>query len=255
MKTEKGEIKMNHLKKIVSVLLLLCLIAGCVASAEPEKAQAMDAGDGTVKVYDLDNEFSNGKFRFCEKIVYQKNYKSDFDYYGLTLKNEYVVNSAGKKVATWKSSEILKGGGTKKETYTVDFTRLPSGTYTLYFTIRANYNGYEGRFSRKVNHSAGTIKYNSCKIVTNTDGSKTLKVTYQVIQLKGYIPKMEIYNSAGKKVCTLTNCAAISTNDNLYNFYWKIKDDGGNIVGYDTFTFKVTCNGKSCNQKLTLKNY
>ena len=64
MKTEKGEIKMKHLKKIVSVLLLLCLIAGCVAAAEPEKAQAMDAGDGTVKVYDLDNEFSNGKFRF-----------------------------------------------------------------------------------------------------------------------------------------------------------------------------------------------
>ncbi len=246
---------MENLKKAISVLLLLCLVAGCVAAAEPEKAQAMDAGDGKVSVYDLDNEFVNGKFRFCEKIVYQKNYKTSYDYYGLTLKNEYVSNSAGKKVATWKSTKILEGGGTKKETYTVDFTKLPSDTYTLHFTIRADYNVKEASYSRKVSHKAGAIKYNSSKIVTNTDGSKVLKVTFQVIQLKGYIPKMEIYNSAGKKVCTFSNNSTISTNDNLYYFSWRIKNDAGEIVGYDTFTFKVTCNGKSCNQKLTLKNY
>lgn len=247
---------MERIKKAISVLLLLCIVAGCVAAAEPKAAwAAFDAGDGTVSVYDLDNEFVNGKFRFWEKIVYKKNYKSDYDSYGLTLKNEYVVNSAGKKVATWKSTEILKGGGTKKESYTVDFTRLPSGRYTLYFTIRANYYGNEYTYRRSIDHKAGTIKYNSAKYVTNTDGSKDLRLNFQFIMLKGYTPKIEVYNSAGKKILTCTNCSKVTSNDCGYNFNWRVKSDSGEKVSEGTYTFKVTCNGKTCSKKLTLKNF
>ncbi|MBO7634324.1 MAG: hypothetical protein J6S72_08110 [Lachnospiraceae bacterium] len=43
---------MKHLKKIVSVLLLLCMVAGGVVFAEPEKAEAWDADDGTWSWHD-----------------------------------------------------------------------------------------------------------------------------------------------------------------------------------------------------------
>ena len=60
---------MKHLKKIVSVLLLLCMVAGGVVFAEPEKAKAWDTGDGTVSVYNLDNDYKDGLYRIWEKIV------------------------------------------------------------------------------------------------------------------------------------------------------------------------------------------
>ena len=254
MRTEKGEIKMKHLKKIVSVILLLCLVAGSVAAAEPEKAKAgFSTWDGQVDVYNLDNDYKDGKYRIWEKVVYTKDAYSKNNGIGLTVSNQYVSSSSGKKVATWKSCEILRNGGTQKLCYGVAFSKLPSDTYTLHFSVTSNYNHKSVNYTRKVVHSAGKVSYKSSKYEYDTNGEKYLKVYFSIQQLKGYTPTFEVYNSQGKRIYSKTNNAAVKYADCSYWFTWNFKNSSGNTVPAGTYTFKVSVNGKSGSKNLTVK--
>ena len=243
---------MLRLKKIVSMLLLLCLTAGCFALTEPEKAEAaFDAGDGTVYVYDLDNDYKDGKYRIREKIVYKLDDRAYYKY-GLTVTNQYLANSAGKKVMSWNKWQILEGGGTKEANYCVDFSTLPSDTYTLYFTITAEKNDKTVTYKRSIKHSAGKISYSSGVYTTDTNGTRVLKVIFNIRMLKGYVPKLEVFNSKGKVVHTYSGSKVAYDNTN-YSYVWDFLTSSGDMVPDGDYTFKVSCNGKYCTKKLSLK--
>ena len=245
---------MKHFKKIVSVLLLLCMVAGSVAFAEPEKAKAWNTGDGTVSVYNLDNDYKDGLYRIWEKIVYNKYSDEKNNGHDLTIYNQYLSNSAGKKVATWKDwSKLLTQGGSKSIYYGVYFSKLPSDVYTLHITVYSNYHGNYVNYTRKIAHSAGKISFVSGKYQTDTTGDRYLRLVFSIKQMKGYVPKLEIFDSKGNKIFSRSNYSKVAYDDSTYWFNWDFSSNSGAPVYAGDYTFKVTCNGKSCSKKLTLK--
>ena len=244
---------MKLLKRIISALLVLCMAAGCFAFTETEKAEAggFSTSDGKVYVYNLDNGYSNGKYQIKEKIVYDR---SDTRYDSpLTVFNQILVNSAGKKIMSWKDWNILPRGGSKEVSYGVDFSTLPSGTYTLYFSLAGSRDMLSNTYSRKVSHSAGKISYSSSKYIYDTNGNKSLKVIFNIVSLKGYAPKFEVFNSNGTRIYSKTYAKVAYSNTN-YSFTWNMYTSSGNMAKSGTYTFKVTCNGKSCSKNVTIKN-
>ncbi|MBO4415264.1 MAG: hypothetical protein J5824_04690 [Lachnospiraceae bacterium] len=242
---------MELLKRIISVLLVLCMTAGCFAFTETEKAEAggLSTIDGTIYVYHLDNTFSNGKYQIREQIVHNRT-DTNYDIY-VYISDQYLANSAGKKVLTWKNWKILPRGGSKTINYGVDFSSLPSGTYTLHFGFSFG-NSYAD-CSRKITHSAGKISYLSSKYIYDTNGNKSLNVKFNLVSLKGYAPKFEVFNNKGKRIYSRT-CNKVAYSSSNYNFTWDFSTDSGYTAGSGTYTFKVTCNGKSCSKNLTIKN-
>ena len=245
---------MERIKRYISVFMTLCLIIGCVAFSAPEKAQAsLDTTDGRVDVYNLENDYKDGKYRIWEQVVYTKQSYAKGNGYGLKVSDQYVSNSAGKKVATWNDWTILTEGGKKNFYYAVAFSKLPSDTYTLHFTITSNYNSKAARYTRKITHSAGKVAYKSSKYEYNTNGEVYLKIVFSIEQMKGYAPTFEIFNSKGKKIYSRTNNSKVNYTDCAYSFKWYFKDNNGDPVPVGTYTFKVTCNGKTCSKNLTIK--
>jgi hypothetical protein len=243
---------MNIIKRISALFMALCLMAGMIVSISPERVKAaVKAFDGTIYVYNLDNDYKDGKYRIWQKIVYDLT--SQFPSgQGVKLYNQYLTNSSGKTVASWKSWEILKGGGTKKIHYDVDFSKLPSDTYTLHYTVEAGNGGNYKSYTRKISHSAGQISYSSSKYEYDTNGTKSLKVTFGIKSLKGYIPKLEIFDSNGNKVCSKNYNIKVKYDETNYSFWWDFSSTSGKPLKDGTYTFKVTCNGKSCSKKLNI---
>ncbi len=243
---------MKRTKRLIALLLTVCACLGCIASEKTVTAAAASyaAGDGTYTVYNLDNKYANGKYEIWQKIVYTRDDSAWVDY-GLTIKNQYLSNSAGKKVASWKDWYILKGGGTKEIKYSVDFSKLPTDTYTLHFTVCPEKNGGKNiSFTRKIKHTAGKITYKSGKYYYDTNGTYLLKVTFNIRQLKGYTPKIEIFDAKGKKVWTDPHCAKISYDNSNYYTEWDFYKSDGNKAESGYYTFKFTVNGKSGSKKL-----
>lgn len=242
---------MNRLKKIIATLLLLCMTAELVAITKPVAAEASyDAGNGIVNVYNLDNDYKDGKYRFNQKFSYKKDFD---DYYGLTVKNIYVANSSGKKVSTWKDQEILTKGGDYTIHFGVDFSKLPSDKYTLYFTVYSSYYGRTWNFKRSVNHNASKVEYSSAKYEVSTNGSKYVKVTYKVKALKGYTPKFEVFDEWGNKVYGRTCSTKISNADTTYSCSWNFYTSDGWKIEDGSYTFKLTVNGKTASKKINIK--
>ena len=227
--------------------MIICLALSLIVVSKPDTAEAaIDAYDGTIYVYHLDNDYKNGKYRFNEKIKYDY-WGSNSIYPGVTIYDQYVTNSAGKKVASWGRWTICQGGGTKTFSYAVDFSKLPSDTYTLHFTVGADRNGYAVKYTRKVTHSAGKISYSSAKYEYDTNGNSILCVKFRFVSLKNYTPKLEVFDSSGNRVIALTNKGKIIYDDSIYSFRIYVSS-----LNKGTYTFKATCNGKSCSKKLTL---
>ena len=242
----------NHLKKLLALLLAICTTLGCIASVEstPAAAASYSTGDGKYSVYNMDNKYANGKYEIWQKIVYTRDPYEWVDY-GLTIKNQYLSNSSGKKVATWKDWYILKGGGTKEFRYAVDFSNLPTDTYTLHFTVCPEKGGGKNMtFTRKIQHSAGKITYKSCTYLYDTNGTYMFKVVFNIRQMKGYTPKIEIFDANGKKVWTDPCCAKIKYDNSNYYTEWDFYKNDGNKAKSGYYTFKYTVNGKSCSKKL-----
>ncbi len=243
---------MKRLKKLIALLLTVCACLGCIASAEsvPTEAAAYSTGDGTYAVYNLDNKYANGKYEIWQKIVYKRDSSAWVDY-GIYIKNQYLSNSAGKKVATWKDWYILKGGGTKEFKYAVDFSNLPTDTYTLHFTVCPEKSGGENMtFTRKIKHTGGKISYKSCTYLYDTNGTYMFKVVFNIRQMKGYTPKIEVFDSNGKKVWTDPCCAKIKYDNSNYYTEWDFYKNDGNKAKSGYYTFKYTVNGKSGSKKL-----
>ncbi len=243
---------MKRTKKLIAMLLTLCACFGCIASVEsvPAAAASYAAGDGTYEVKNMENKYANGKYEIWQKINYKRDPSAWVDY-GLTIKNQYLSNSAGKKVATWKDFYILKGGGTKEFKYAVNFSNLPTDTYTLHFPVCPEKSGGKNiSFTRKIKHNAGKITYNSCKYYYDTNGTYLFKVTFSILQMKGYTPKIEIFDANGKKVWTDPVCARIKYDSTNYYTEWDFYKSDGNKAKSGYYTFKFTVNGKSGSKKL-----
>ncbi|MBP5332479.1 MAG: hypothetical protein J6Y89_11585 [Lachnospiraceae bacterium] len=247
------------MKRVVSFVIVICLALGITAFSIPEQAEAStwQTPIGTVTVTHLESDYYNGKYRFRVKFGYDKSDYKDDPKCGLYITNIKLVNSSGKSVLTWNGMRILtKQGGTYTQGFLVDFTKLPSDTYKLCYTVNPDYCLNSSKsFSISVKHSAGKISYNSSKYTYSTDGTKLLKVVVDVKMLKGYTTKFEVYDSSGRQIESLTGKTKISSNDTTFWWTWNMKDKNDLLIKKGSYTVKISCNGKSMTKKLTLDPY
>ena len=236
-------------KKLFCLILALTLFI-TVFSKPEQVAATWDTGRGRVSVWHLDSDYVNGTFGFNIKIKYDK-YDNSVNY-GIYIKNIKLVNSAGKTVTTWKSKTVLSKGGTTKERFYLDFSKYPSGTYKFCYTLEPVYGYTSQSYSISVTHSAGKVTYSSGKYIYDTNGNKKIKVVFNLRQLKGYTPKLQIYDSNGNLIKTLTGSDKVTYDNSNYSFTWIMENSNGSPIRAGKYTFKLTCNGKSCCKKLTL---
>ena len=249
---------MRKLRKALSALLLFCLtlgITGYLVPVEAHAASSWSNENGTISVANLDGDFKDGKYRFNVQITYDKTYCKGDSKYDVDITNVHLVNSSGKTVATWKDrGGLLINGGTTVQRFSIDFSGYPSDTYTLWYTVYAiDWMGYQHReYKSTVTHSAGNIQYASSKYVYDTNGQKKLEAKFRIKQLKGYVPKVQIYNSDGKLIRTFPKGGKISSNDTIYTATWAMCNDEGVQIKPGTYTMKITVNGKSGSRKFKL---
>jgi len=234
------------------MIILCAIIAGILpVKALTVQAAVHETGMGDIYVYNVDNDYKDGKYRFNQKIVFKPYYEN---LYYVCITKQYLTNSAGKKVATWKDWNILNGGGEKIIHYAVDFSKLPSDTYTLHYTVGfQEWNGACKSYVRSVTHSSGKITYKESKYTWDTNGYKNLKITFNCVGLKGKTPKLEVYNSKGTRIYSRTAANKVGYDNTNYYFTWNMCNSSGDRVANGTYTFKFLCNGKSCSKKLNIK--
>ncbi len=250
---------MKRFKRVIAVLLMLFTVTGFLAVAEPYDVKAetkwYTTSLGKFNVQNADNDYKDGKYRFNFKITYEKTYTNNDC--GLTFQNIYLTNSQGKTVTKWNKNYVfLKNGGTTTVHFSVDFSDLPSDKYTIHFTINdtnALFMDHLWNFKRTVTHNAQKLTYSSSKYTYDTNGNKSLKITFKTKDLKGYAPKFEVFDSNGKVVYSKNCSTKISSNDNTYTFEWNFNNKNGIKVKDGSYTFKLTANGKSASKQLNIK--
>lgn len=242
-------------KRIISLLLVFTFLVSFFLSDCPSKpveaATSFDTTQGKFIINTLQNDFSDGKYR----IRYNFEYKDvPASYYRITLKNIRLVNSSGKKIVSWKDIEILEGGGSVNKNFLVDFSTLPSGTYYFKFTVEPYFAHDKAQsFQRKIEHSAGSITYSKASYITTTLGDPALCVYFNVKMLNGKSPKLEIYDSNNNLVFTYTSKKTINGNNCNWGWQWNMTySSNGLPVPAGTYSFKMTCGGKSCVKKINI---
>lgn len=245
---------MKKLKKIVSTILSITIALGLFTFTKPITAQAADASfktgetDGVVYVTKLDPTFKDGKYVMNFNFKYVTSTYID----GLEIQNIRLVDSSGNRVAYWKDRAILKGGGSVDQAFSYDFSKLASGTYYFKFTVYSQYCGRSMNCKFPINHNKQSVKYSSNKYTYDTSGNKMIKVVFATTDLKGYCPKLEIYDSNGKLIRTITTKNALKTDSSNFYFTWNMRDKNGDKVSNGTYKFKFIVNGISACKKLTL---
>ncbi len=248
---------MKRLKKALACLLTFCLALGIVGFITPVRAMAASSfenGLGKITFSNLDGTFKDGKYRFNISVKYDKKYNTSDTRYNIRISNVRLEDSSGKTVKIWKDWEGLGKGGSTTVWFALDFSKLSSGKYTFKYFVNADSwdKGYGQGGSTAVNHSQGSITYSSCKYVYDTTGNKKLEAKFNVKGLKGYVPKVQIYNANGKLIRTFPKCGKISSDDKLLTCTWGLANDEGTTVSAGSYTMKVTINGKSCCKKFKI---
>ena len=245
---------MKKTKKFILFLLSFAIIVSSLVFGRPitsKAATSFDTSQGEFVITSLENDFQDGKYRIRYKFEYKN---VPVSVYRITLKNIRLENSAGKKVLSWNDIEMLEGGGEIEKNFKVDFSKLPSDTYYFKFTVEPYYaKDMAKSFKRKIEHSAGAITYSKSTYSTDTLGNKVLSVYFNVKMLNGKTPKLEVYDSNNNLVYTNNTKKTISS-DNC-NWYWKwdmTSSSTGLPLPDGTYSFKMTCGGKSCVKKLRI---
>ena len=128
---------MKKIKKILSGLLVFCLTLGIMGIMFPAKAEAAWNSDaGLIKVWHLDGDFKDGKYRINIKIQFDRtDIYSDSTQCSVSVENARLVNSSGKTVLTWKNKDLFSKSGVTTQRFAVDFSKLKSDTYTFKYTL------------------------------------------------------------------------------------------------------------------------
>ncbi len=186
------------------------------------------------------------------KLVQNKSYTKDGKFYmsytittgrppdcaeAVTKIKASLVNSSGKTIFTW-SEKTFEEYKTIKRDYSADYSKLPSGTYTMYVTCTVSgreYGGYSWtdyafRFSSKINHTqTAVINLKSVDNVANDDGSYSNKIVFSHSGAKGKKISLEIYNTDGKVVYKTTGNNPINYDSGTFYFKWSGYPSGGGL--------------------------
>lgn len=244
---------MKNTKKIIAILLSFVLTVSLFVFECPVKSEAVikyDTSQGNFTIHTLDNDFKDGKYRIRYKFEYTD---VPVDVYAITLSNIRLENSSGKVVGTWKDMEILKGGGSLVKNFGVDFSVLPSDTYSFRFTVAPLYApGHAKSFTRKIEHKGGEITYSKAGYTTNTNGAKILYIKFKVKMLSGKSPKLQIYDANKNLIYTGKSKKTINGDDATWTWKWDMIASDGFLIDSGTYIFKMTCGGKSCVKKINI---
>lgn len=243
---------MKNVKRIISLVLTICIVASALIFMEPvetEAATTIEMGAGTVTVTALENDYKDG-YRINYKFTLKSNWSSNS---GLKITNIRLENSSGKKMCSWKDMTILKESGTATQHFRCDFSTYPTDTYVFKFTISDDYTYKKQSFSRKISHTAGSVSYSSSKYITDTYGKRKLQVVFACKMVNGNCPKLEVYDSKNKLVYSYNTKTAIKGTNITYTCTWDMTNSKtGMPVPSGTYTFKFTCRGLTATKKLNI---
>lgn len=215
--------------KFIIALVLSVFIFTSTAAQAPIKAS--ECG---LKVYENKSYTKDGKFYMSYEITTGRPPKAEKS---VTLMKASLVNSSGKTIFTWDEKEFPEYK-TFTRNYGADYSKLPSGTYTMYLTctIRAWSDGgyiqtdYPFRFSSKINHTqTPIIKLKSVQSVANDDGTYGTKITFSHTAAKGKKISFEIYNTDRKLVFKTSSSKPMTSDSGTYNFIWSGYPTGGGL--------------------------
>lgn len=231
---------MTKLFKTISMLLLSMLIITSLAMP----AFAITSSDCGLKLVQNKSYTKDGKFYMSYTITTGRPPNTAE---AVTKIKASLVNSSGKTIFTWdeKTFEEYK---TITRNYSADYSKLPSGTYTMYVTCTVSgreYGGYSWtdyafRWSSKINHTqTAVINLKSVDNVANDDGSYSNKITFSHSGAKGKKISFEIYNTDGKVVYKTSGSNPISNNSGTYYFMWSgYPSNGGLKCASDDYIIK-----------------
>ena len=187
------------------------------------------------------------------KLVQNKSYTKDGKFYmsytittgrppdtseAVTKIKASLVNSSGKTIFTW-SEKTFGEYETIKRNYGADYSKLPSGTYTMYVTCTVSGRGYGAyatwtdyafKWSSKINHTQTALIYlKSVDNVANDDGSYSNKIIFSHSGAKGKKISLEIYNADGKVVYKASGSNPVNYDSGTYSFKWSGYPSGGGL--------------------------
>lgn len=214
------------------------------------------------------------------KLVQNKSYTKDGKFYmsytittgrppntadAVTKVKASVVNSSGKTIFTW-SEETFGEYKTINRSYGANYSKLPSGTYTMYITATVSgkdyginyWTDYTFKWSSKINHAQpATINLKSVENVANEDGTYSNKIIFSHSGAKGKKISLEIYNAAGKVVYKTSGSNPIAYDSGTYSLKWSGYPSGGGLkCDSGNYTIKYWfSNGNAKQKKVYLDIY
>lgn len=216
--------------KIIIVLLLSVIIS--TSAATP--VLAIKASECGLKLYQNKSYNKGGKYYMSYTFTTGRPPNTAE---AQTKIKASVVNSSGKTIFTW-AEETFEEYKTIDRNYGADYSKLPSGTYTMHITGTVSgrdyginsWRDYVFKWSIKINHTQpATINFKSVENVANDDGSYSNKIIFSHSGAKGKKVSMEIYNAAGKVVYKTSASNPISYDSGTYSFKWSGYPSGGGL--------------------------
>lgn len=234
---------MNKALKTLTVLFAFLMIAITIPQAN---LYVSAASSDYVKVTKGDSYNKNGKFYM---VITVENLQKAVDIGGLVLGeqlaiNASVVNSSGNRIQYWDTLSLTAG---KKKTYNfgIDFSELPSGTYTLKLHIKAILADESWVWTFNINHKApkSSMNFKSYETYYDDKGNYMHKFRIQCSNMKEKAPTLKLYNDYGDLVITIPGQKRKSNNEIAW-FAWSGYADGVRYAS-GRYTVVVTCDGKT----------
>jgi len=175
-----------------------------------------------------------------------------------------LVNSSGKQIYSWDAKIVLAGKSLKRE-LSMSFKDLPSGTYTLKFTLETYneatamwYSGHKWTWDYDIKHTApeASFSYKSYETYYDSDGRYMHKINIQCTNMKGEKLNCKIYDEYGYLVCSWnsSDLVARKTNNEVGYFCWSGYTNGEKQPsGNYTFVITATNSKKVVEKTLNLK--
>ena len=208
---------MKKTTKTIAFLLALVMTLATMLQITLPAAAATPSASDYVKVTKHDNYNKDGKYwmKFTIDNLSPKDELLDGLIGGLLIQTS-LFNSSGKQVNYWKDQSLAAGASNWWE-FGINFSQLPSGTYTFVlkigvFTPDVEFLYWDWKYSITYTAPEGSFSYNSYQAWYDDSGYYRHGIKMQTKNMKGHKLSYKIYNEYGDIVCTFTG-KEIKTND------------------------------------------
>lgn len=243
------------MKKAMVFILTLFVMAAMI----PQMALSAYAAESSdyVNITKHDNFTKNGKvyMSFTIENMQKGAYVGELFLGEQLLVNASLINSSGKQVKYWDTL-ALPVEEKKTWDFGIDFSELPSGTYTFRLKIKAILAETSWKWDYSIKHTApaASVSYQSYETYYSDSGKYMHKINIQCKNMKGKKLYCKIYDEYGNLMLDWgTDTATRKSNNEVGFFAWSgysegVKQPSGNY----TFVISNSANKKIIEKTLYL---